>query len=151
MGSPSIPVGVGLRTVDVVVGVILVNGKFLAEKRRADENIDPDITCLPGGHVEPKETKVNALKREMKEELSIDVSKPKFIRRERWVASNGEKQNVHYYLVSGFRGEPVCRTAEALLWTDNVDNLDVEMDRRAVEKGKAMLESAGKATGRVSC
>ena len=55
--------------VDVVVGIILKKNKFLVEHRSPDEDVDPDIICLPGGHVEPNESKEEALRREMNEEI----------------------------------------------------------------------------------
>ncbi|MFQ6064815.1 MAG: hypothetical protein ACE5L6_04990 [Candidatus Bathyarchaeia archaeon] len=33
---------------DVVVGAILDGEKFLVERRRSNEEIDPSIVCLPG-------------------------------------------------------------------------------------------------------
>jgi len=140
-----------LGTVDVVVGVVFCRGKFFAEKRKANEKIDTGIVCLPGGHVEPKETRDSALIREMKEELSIEVKKLRFIKRSSWIASDGERQNVYYYLVLEYKGKPVCREAEDMLWIENVDQLDVEIDRQAVEEGRAVLRvcdgSAGKVIG----
>lgn len=49
--------------VEVVVAIILSGNKFLAERRRLDETIDPGIVCLPAGHVEPNESLEEALKR----------------------------------------------------------------------------------------
>ena len=137
--------------VDVVVGVVFCRGRFLAEKRKANEKIDPGIVCLPGGHVEPEETRDSALMREMKEEIGIEVEKLRFIKRSSWMASNGERQNVHYYLVVEYKGKPICREAEDILWIENVDQLDVEIDRQAVREGRAMFRvfdgSAGKDIG----
>jgi 8-oxo-dGTP diphosphatase len=107
----------------------LDKGKFLAEKRKANERIDPGIVCLPGGHVEPKETRDSALMREMKEELNAEVKKLKLIKRSSWVASNGERQNIHYYLVLAYEGKPICRAAEEILWLENTGELDIEADR----------------------
>jgi 8-oxo-dGTP pyrophosphatase MutT (NUDIX family) len=118
-----------LGTVDVVDAVILDKGKFLAEKRKANERIDSEIVCLLEGHVEPKETKDSALMREMKEELNAEVKKLKLIKRSSWVASNGERQNVHYFLVLAYEGKPICRAAEEILWRENNGELDIETDR----------------------
>jgi 8-oxo-dGTP pyrophosphatase MutT (NUDIX family) len=141
-----------LGRVDVVVGVVFCRGRFLAERRKVSENIDPGIVCLPGGHVEPEETRESALIREMKEELGIEVKKPRFIKRSFWIASNGERQNVYYYLVLEYKGKPVCREAEDILRIENVDRLDVEIDRQAVIEGRVMLRvcdgSAVKVAGR---
>jgi len=118
-----------LGTVDVVDAVILDKGKFLAEKRKANERIDSEIVCRLEGHVEPKETKDSALMREMKEELNAEVKKLKLIKRSSWVASNGERQNVHYFLVLAYEGKPICRAAEEILWRENNGELDIETDR----------------------
>jgi len=147
----SVQEDVDLGAVDVVVGVVFCGGRFFAEKRKADEKIDQGIVCLPGGHVEPKETRDGALMREMKEELGIEVKKLRFIKRSSWVASNGERQDIYYYLVLEYRGKPVCREVEEILWIENVDELDVEIDRQAVKEGRALLRvcdgSAGKVLG----
>ena len=94
-----------MKSVDVVVGIIFHERKFLAEKRKKSDKIDPGIVSLPGGHVELGETRKAALIREMKEELSIEVKKTRFIKKSRWIASNGEKQNVYYLSHSQLRGQ----------------------------------------------
>jgi 8-oxo-dGTP pyrophosphatase MutT (NUDIX family) len=118
-----------LGTVDVVDAVILDKGKFLAEKRKANERIDSEIVCLLGRHVEPEETRDSALMREMKEELNAEIKKLKLIKRSSWVASNGKRQNVYYYLVLAYEGKPACRAAEETLWLKNTGELDIETDR----------------------
>jgi len=125
-----------VQEVDVVVGIIFCEGKFLAEKRKESEKIDPGIVSLPGGHVEPGETRKAALIREMKEELNIEVKKVRFIKKSRWVASSGERQNVYYFLILDYEGKPVRRTAQRILWIEEMKDLDIEIDRQAVEQGK---------------
>jgi 8-oxo-dGTP diphosphatase len=131
-----------LKSIDVVVGIVFCKDKFLAEKRKANETIDPGIICLPGGHVEPKETRDCALMREMKEELNIGVKKQRFIKKSSWIASDGERQNVYYYLVLNYEGRPSCMAAEELLWVENVSELDIEIDRQAVKESIATLRKA---------
>ena len=96
-----------MEEVDVVVGVILNGDKFLVEQRRLDEKVDPSIACLPGGHVRNDESREEALKREMREELGINVKGLKFICKNFYVASNGERQNAYCYLVKDYEGKPV--------------------------------------------
>jgi hypothetical protein len=67
--------------------------------------------------------------REMKEELNAEVKKLKLIKRSSWVASNGERQNVYYYLVLAYEGKPACRAAEEILWLKNTGEFDIEADR----------------------
>jgi 8-oxo-dGTP diphosphatase len=126
--------------VDVVVGIIFHGRKFLAEKRKKSDKIDPGIVSLPGGHVELGETRKAALIREMKEELNIDVKKTRFIKKSRWIASNGERQNVHYFLILDYKGKPVRRTAQRILWIEEMEELDIDIDRQAMEKSKTVLQ-----------
>ena len=123
-----------MKTVDVVVGIILKDNKFLVERRKTDEKIDPGIICLPGGHVEPNENKEDTLKREMKEELNIRVKKSEFLKKDFWIASNGERQNVYYYVVTSYEGNPTSRTAKEIIWVENTNELDILDDRNAIEK-----------------
>jgi mutator protein MutT len=129
-----------MQRVDVVVGIIFHERKFLAEKRKKSEKIDPGIVSLPGGHVEPGETRKAALIREMREELSIEVNETRLIQKSRWVASNGERQNVYYYLILDYEGKPVRRTAQRILWIEEMEELDIDIDRLAVEKGKIVFQ-----------
>ncbi|HML03547.1 MAG TPA: NUDIX domain-containing protein [Candidatus Bathyarchaeia archaeon] len=123
-----------MKTVDVVVGIIFRDNKFLVERRKTDEKIDPGIVCLPGGHVEKNENRKDAFKREMREELSVEVKKSEFLKKDFWVASNGERQNVYYYMVTSYEGEPTSKTAKEIIWVGNTDELDALYDRNAIEK-----------------
>jgi 8-oxo-dGTP pyrophosphatase MutT (NUDIX family) len=75
-----------LDAVGVVVGIVTKGDKFLVERRRWNEEIDPGIVCLPAGHVKPSESLEDALKREMMEELGIQVKEAKFVFRNFYVA-----------------------------------------------------------------
>lgn len=123
-----------MKIVDVVVGIIFKDNKFLVEKRKTDEKIDPGIVCLPGGHVEPNENRQDAFKREMREELNIEVKKSEFLKKDFWTASNDERQNVYYYLVTSYEGEPTSKTAKEIIWVENPNELDALDDKNAIEK-----------------
>lgn len=120
--------------VDVVVGVIMNQNKFLVERRESDEKLDPNVVCLPGGHVRKNESLEAALKREMLEELGIKVKEARFICRNFYVASNGERQDAHCFLIVDFEGKPVCRSAKEIFWTNNVEDLSIEVDRNTIRK-----------------
>ena len=68
-----------MDTVEVVVGIIVKGNQFLVERRRSNEKVDPGIVCLPAGHVRINEGLEDALKREMMEELGIQVNEMRFI------------------------------------------------------------------------
>ncbi len=129
-----------MEDVRVVVGIIVSGNKFLVERRRLDETIDPGIVCLPAGHVEFNEGLEDALKRELIEELGIQVKNMKFLCKNFYVASNGEKQHAYCDIVTDYLGEPVCRTAEEIFWENNIENLSLEIDRETVRKIKELQE-----------
>jgi len=123
------------RTVAHCVDGILVEGrKFLAERRRDDDDADPGLIEIPGGHVDPDETLEDALRREMKEELGIDVKKAKLVQESLYTASNGERQRIHYFHVKKWNGRIKSTEAERVYWESKISNLGVIPDRRAVRK-----------------
>lgn len=129
-----------MENVDVVVGIITNGKKFLVERRRFNEKIDPGIVCLPAGHVKPNENILDALRREMKEELEIDIKQIQYVCKNFYIASNGEKQNAFCYLVTDYKGDPVCKDAEEIFWEKNIDKLDLEVDRKTIIKARELLE-----------
>jgi 8-oxo-dGTP pyrophosphatase MutT (NUDIX family) len=58
---------------DVVAAVLVEAGRVLLCHRRADLTWYPGVWDLPGGHVEPGESPTEALRRECREELDVDV------------------------------------------------------------------------------
>jgi 8-oxo-dGTP diphosphatase len=59
-------------TLHVAVGVILRNGELFIAKRQGDQHL-AGLWEFPGGKVEANETVLDALKRELHEELGINV------------------------------------------------------------------------------
>jgi mutator protein MutT len=57
----------------VATAILRSRDRVLLCHRRADRAWYPDVWDLPGGHVEPEESPREALIRELKEELGIDV------------------------------------------------------------------------------
>jgi len=133
--------GMLLEDVDVVVGIILDGNRFLVERRRWDEKIDPGIVCLPGGHVKINESKEEALKREMQEELGIKVKGFKFVCENLYIASNGERQNAYCFIVTDYEGKPVCKSAQKIFWEDNIENLSLEVDRKTIMKLRELMRA----------
>lgn len=130
-----------MADVDVVVGIILKGDKFLVERRRLTEKVDPGIVCLPGGHVRAHESMEEALKREMREELGIEVKGFRFVCKNFYIASNGERQNAYCFLITDYEGEPVCRSAQEIFWEDDISSLSLEVDRKTIAKMKELVNS----------
>jgi len=129
-----------LKSVDVVIAIILNGNKFLVERRRLNEKIDPGIVCLPGGHVKTNESREEALKRELREELGIKVKALKFICKNFYIASNGERQNAYCFLVTDYEGKPVCKSAQGIFWEDNIENLSLEVDRKTIMRLRELID-----------
>lgn len=60
--------------ITVVTGIIQNKDKFLIVKRKEKENIHGGLWVFPGGKVEDNEDIFNALKREIKEEVGLEIS-----------------------------------------------------------------------------
>ena len=106
--------------------------------RSLDENLDPGIVCLPGGHVRNNEGREEALRRELREELGIEVKGLKFVCKNLYVASNGERQNAYCFLITEYSGQPICKSAQEILWEDAIENLSLEVDRKTIRKLKEL-------------
>jgi 8-oxo-dGTP diphosphatase len=117
-----------------VVGIIIRGNRFLVERRRLDDTIDPGIVCLPAGHVKTNERLEDALRREMMEELGIQVKEMKFVCKNFYVASNGERHHAYCYMVTDYKGEPVCKAAQEIFWVENIEKLSLEIDKETVKK-----------------
>ena len=119
---------------ECVSGVLTRRGAVLVEKRRADDEADPGLTLLPGGHVESEESLDQALKREMREELGIRVEKTTPLLVRLYTASNGERQRIHYFHINAWKGRIRSREAETVYWESNIGNLSDSIERRMVLK-----------------
>lgn len=124
---------------DTVAGIFVRRGKFLVEKRRSDDDSDPGFIAIPGGHVEKGESLHEALNREMKEELGVNIGKITSVYVALHKTTKGERDRIHYFLVDTWRRKIIPHEAESLYWESDIDNLTAICDRKAM---KRVLRSA---------
>jgi len=113
---------------------MISDGAVLVEKRRADDDADPGLVLLPGGHVEVGESLNRALKREMREELGIRIEKIAPIRVRYYTASNGERQRIHYLHIRDWKGKIRSNEAETVYWESDISHLSDNIERKIVLK-----------------
>ena len=113
-----------------VVGAVLVEGaRVLLCHRRPDRAWFPDVWDLPGGHVEPAESRPDALRRECHEELGIDV-----VEATPMLAVEDGELTMSVFLVTRWLGEPAnvaLSEHDAVRWftVAGLDDLDLADDR----------------------
>lgn len=83
-------------------GLLLRAGRVLLVHRHPDRSIYPDVWDLPGGHIEPGEIPEDALRREVREELGVDVTR--FVEVE--FPDFFPAAETHVFTVDAWQGEP---------------------------------------------
>lgn len=104
---------------DIVALILEENGKFLVEKRSQSKSTSPGDIIFPAGHVEYGETRKNVLKREMKEELNIEIENPQFVYQTNFDCE--EKQRIFWYRCDSYKGLIKNIEAEQLLWISSAE------------------------------
>lgn len=102
-------------TVQIAIAALVRDGRLLLGHRHPDRRWYPDCWDLIGGHVEPGEEPLDAVRRECREEIAIDISEL------RPVDANLGDPNLRAqaFLVTGWTGEPMNAAPEehdALRW-----------------------------------
>ena len=99
---------------DVVAAVIVKNNKFFIAQRNRNKHLGLRWE-FPGGKVEKNETFVQALKREIKEELNINIAVQRKIGEENY---KDDKINVklHYFICYHANGEIILSEHEDSAW-----------------------------------
>ena len=99
---------------DVVAAIIIKDDKFFIAQRNRNKHMGLSWE-FPGGKVETGETFEIALKREIKEELNIDININKKLGEENY---KDDKINVklHYFICSHISGEVYLNEHEDSAW-----------------------------------
>ena len=102
--------------IDVVAAIIKKNNKYLIAQRNRNKHMGLKWE-FPGGKVDNNETFEEALAREIKEELSIEINIHKKFTEEKY-KDNKIDIMLHYYLCSHKRGKIQLNEHENLIWVE---------------------------------
>lgn len=101
--------------VDVAVAVLVRSDGAVLLAQRPVSKVYPGYWEFPGGKIEPGEPVVDALRREIREELGIEIE-----RAYPWITRifvyPHAKVRLHFYRVNAWRGEPRALEHQALAW-----------------------------------
>lgn len=92
-----------------VAGAVMRNGSVLLVRRSPEARVYPGAWGLFGGHVEERESLDEALRREAREELGIDLLAFRWLGE---VYAPAEPAVVHVYAAPSWEGEPVNAAPE---------------------------------------
>jgi 8-oxo-dGTP diphosphatase len=104
--------------IKVAVALLLKDGCVLMGERRP-EKVYPLHWEFPGGKLEDGETATEAMKRELQEELAIDIQDAEEFMSEVATYSNGMTYDIRYYLVRSWHGEVKNQEFHRVLWVSN--------------------------------
>lgn len=99
----------------VSVGLLLKDGYVLMGERLPTKEY-PLHWEFPGGKLDTYEDTVSALRRELNEELAIDICDAEEWFNELALYSNGKAYDVTYFLVRSWKGEIVNREFNRIAW-----------------------------------
>jgi 8-oxo-dGTP diphosphatase len=108
--------------IEVVAGLIFRRGKILACQRK-DEGSFPLKWEFPGGKVETGETYAAALRRELREELGIDIETATPVLQYEYGYPGGWNVQLHFFRVSDYHGQIRNLVFKQLKWLA-VDDLN---------------------------
>ena len=102
-------------------------GNILVQDRRAQDW--PGI-CFPGGHVEPGESFVESVIREVREETGLTVENPVLCGTKQFQTDSGERYVVLFYKTDRFSGELKSSDEGEVFWIprDTLANYRLSLD-----------------------
>ncbi|WP_026971550.1 8-oxo-dGTP diphosphatase MutT [Aliagarivorans marinus] len=112
-----------MKTVNVAVGVIVQQQQILLSKRHASQH-QGGLWEFPGGKIEPNETVLEAMQRELHEELGIDIDAGQASHLIDISHDYGDKQVcLQVYVIPAFTGKPEGREGQPLRWVAKAELL----------------------------
>lgn len=124
-----------MKTVDTVSFILIKDSKILVERRRKDRINDPGAVVVPGGHVDFGESHIEAVKRELREEVGVECDSFRFFDR-MLCESDTEYQMNSWFICEGWVGEPVASEADEIFYLggDEVCKLSLPNDRKVITR-----------------
>ena len=119
-----------------VVGGIIVNKNKILVAQRSIQKEHPLKWEFPGGKIKVNENPIDALKREIKEELSVDVKKYKFLLDYEYDYQDIKKIHLYFYKIDEYVGKVKNIEHNQLLWTqyNDLEKLDfLDGDRMIID------------------
>lgn len=124
------------KVINVVAGLIYKDRRLLVCQRRADGAF-PLKWEFPGGKVEERETDIDALRRELREELTIEMREAVLVYQHTHRYPDGPTVSLRFYFIHGFDGEAKNLVFEKISWVKvaDLEHIDfLEGDRPIIEK-----------------
>ena len=111
---------------------MITNGDHVLVIDRKKEDW-PGVT-FTGGHVEPAESFVDAVVREVREETGLTISDPRLCGTKQFQTDTGARYVVFFYRASQFSGELISSSEGEVFWVrrDELDKYPLSMDMMAM-------------------
>ena len=130
------------KQIDVVAGLICRDGRVLACQRR-NGSVFPLKWEFPGGKVEKSETGAEALQRELKEELAIDVLECAEVYQHEHCYPGGPTVHLRFFKILQYRGEVENRVFQQITWVELAELTQLDF----IEGDKPLIDKLAKSGG----
>ena len=127
----------------VATALLAPDGKVLMQQRRQSAE-HGGLWEFPGGKVEPGESLEDSLRREILEELGIELAAGT-LKPLGFAADPGQPYVILLYTCGEWRGSPVCLDGEAIGWFTPEQVLALPMPPLDVPLAQALLEMTKRA------
>ena len=127
-----------MKKIEVVAAILYRDGAYFATQRGYGEF--EGMWEFPGGKIEPGESSEDALKREIQEELGIDITIDKFLCTTEYDYPSFHL-TMHCYLCSIASGEIELREHKSALWltSDKLEDVAwLPADKEVIDKLKSL-------------